>query len=178
MPPPEPHHPTTMNNQDHIAACRLNTSWYHTIKPPPVPPSSSVLYPPCHPPLSANLQPSSLTATTAFNVVDHRVPVRTTDLPHHRPKRGRDGEEKGKREREREKTPGEIKRRGGKWMGVACNLDIRVCTKNPLFLHIPISRFPARPPRASVQGQRPSRERFATPPIVNESFAAAAKVEE
>ncbi|KAI4501085.1 hypothetical protein M0802_003888 [Mischocyttarus mexicanus] len=26
IPPPEPHHPTTMNNQDHIAACRLNTS--------------------------------------------------------------------------------------------------------------------------------------------------------
>ncbi|KAI4485408.1 hypothetical protein M0804_006913 [Polistes exclamans] len=34
IPPPEPHHPTTMNNQDHIAACRLNTSWYHTIKLP------------------------------------------------------------------------------------------------------------------------------------------------
>lgn len=44
-----------------------------------------------------------------------------------------------------------------------CNLDVRVCTENPLFLRIPISRFPARPPRTSVQGQRPSGERFATP---------------
>lgn len=34
------------------------------------------------------LRPPSLTATTAFNVVDHRVPVRTTDLPHHRAERG------------------------------------------------------------------------------------------
>lgn len=61
-------------------------------------------------------------------------------------------------------------------MGAVYNLDVRVRTENPLFLRIPISRFPARP-RTSVQGQRPPGERFATPPIVNESFAVAEKVE-
>jgi len=60
-------------------------------------------------------------------------------------------------------------------VNVVCNLDIRVCTENPLFHRIPISRFPARPPHTTVQGQRPPGERFATPPIVNESFAVAAR---
>jgi len=32
-----------------------------------------------------------------------------------------------------------------------------------------------RPPHTTVQGQRPPGERFATPPIVNESFAVAVR---
>lgn len=60
----------------------------------------------------SNLQPSSLTATTAFNVVDHRVPVRTTDLPHHRSERGRRRRE---RERERER-PARGGGGGRRWM--------------------------------------------------------------
>jgi len=103
----------------------------------------------------ANVRPSSLTATGAFSVVDHRVPVRTTDLPHHQPERGRRRREREKekekekaRARERDRARGREKKegkdrggdrgrgRGCRGVGVTwthVRTYVRVHPENPLF---------------------------------------------